>query len=308
MCSSAGLAHEGLPLAPHDLPSAWNWDPLMLLGLALGTMVYARGLWVLWARAGTGAGVGRWQAASFAAGVYALFVALVSPLDALSHALFSAHMAQHMVLILVAAPLLVYGAPLLPALWALPRQQRVAAGHWWNGAKSVRALWRLLTQPLVVWVLFALTLWVWHLPRLYQTAVASSAVHFLEHSSMLATASLFWWLVIQPVGRRRLNYGGAILLVFTTSVQSTVLGALITFAPRPLYPIYEASVSAWNLTLLKDQQLAGLIMRTPGGFIFLFAAGALFLLWLQEMERRATPRKVKTKGKSIVGADTSRAR
>jgi putative membrane protein len=284
-----GLAHDGTLITPATLSSAWNWDPLILFSLIAASLLYARGLWVLWRRAGVGRGVGRWQAAAFAGGIYTLFVALVSPLDALGHALFSAHMAQHMLLALVAAPLLVLGAPLLPLLWVLPGRGRRAAGSWWNDSRRARALWHGLTGPLVVCCLFAVILWVWHLPGLYQAAVESALVHALEHASMLFAAGLFWWLVVQPLGRRRLNYGGAILLVFITSVHSTVLGALFVFAPTPLYPLYEASVGAWGLTPIADQRLAGLIMRTPGTFIFLLTIAVLFLLWLSEMERRASP-------------------
>lgn len=282
------LAHD--LVTPETLKSAWNWDPVTLLGLALAGLVYGGGLRRLWARAGVDRGVTRWQAGAFAGGLWALFVALVSPLDALGHTLFSAHMLQHMLLVLVAAPLLVLASPLLPALWILPAGGRRKVGRVWQGARWLRRLGHLLGHPLVVWSLFAVVLWVWHLPGLYQAAVASPGVHLLEHLSMLAAASLFWWTVIQPLGRRRLNYGAAILFVFTTSVHKTVLGTLFLFAPTPLYPVYEAGAAAWGLTPLADQQLAGMIMRTPGTFIFLFACGALFLLWLGQMERRASPR------------------
>jgi putative membrane protein len=288
MLLGSASAHNTL-VGPDTFASAWNWDPWILLGLGLSGGLYARGLWVLWRRAGVGKGVGVWQALSFAVGLYTLFLALISPLDALGHTLFSAHMAQHMLLILVAAPLLVFGAPLLPCLWALPRGSRRAMGAWWKGTRSPYRLWHALTQPLIVWCVFAVTLWIWHLPSLYQAAVATTFVHALEHATMMAAALLFWWLVIQPIGQRRLNYGAALLFVFTTSVQSTVLGALFVFAPSALYPVYAEGARLWGLTLLEDQQLAGLIMRTPGTFIFLFTAGTLFLLWLREMERQAAP-------------------
>lgn len=269
--------------------STWNLNPFILLSLLVMGLLYAYGVWILWRQAGVGKGLSRWQVMSFYSGLYALLIALVSPLDTLSHTLFSGHMAQHMVLVLIAAPLLVYGAPLFSLLWALPRDERVALGRWWNGALGVRRFWTLLTQPPIVWCLFAVILWIWHIPSLYQAALENPLVHFLEHASLIFTAYLFWWLVIQPLGRRQLGFGAAILFVFTASVQSTILGAFITLAPQPFYPIYELGAKAWNVSPLADQQLAGFIMRMPMALVFFFTIMALFLLMLRDTEQRASP-------------------
>ena len=283
----AVLAHPGAPPEPHDLWSAWSSDPSVLLGLVLIAWLYARGLGALWRRAGVGRGVRRWQAAAFAAGWAALFVALVSPLDALGAALFSAHMSQHLVLVTIAAPLLVLGLPIVPMLWALPEPSRRALGAWWRWAWVARGAACALTQPLVAWTLHTVALWVWHLPSLYQAALRSELVHLAEHASFLGTALLFWWTVVHPGPRGASGYGLGVLAVFAMAMQSGILGALMTFSPTPWYPAYAATVAAWGLTPLEDQQLGGIIMWVPGGFLYLAAALALFVAWIGAVDGEA---------------------
>ncbi|MGH2355348.1 MAG: cytochrome c oxidase assembly protein [Chloroflexota bacterium] len=283
----AAHAHDGAPPAPHDIWHAWSREPATLLGLALATWVYARGVRALWRRAGQGQGIHSWQAFAFAGGEAALFLALISPLDALGEALFSAHMVQHLLLMVVAAPLLVLGRPLVPLLWTLPARWRRAVGRWWHGAVGVRAAWRAASHPLLVWGLHVGAVWVWHTPGLYQAALRSEVVHIAEHACFLATAVLFWWVLVHARARGRLGYGAGVLYVFAMAVQSGVLGALITFAPTAWYPIHQPSVAAWGLTPLEDQQLAGLAMWVPAGLAYTAAALSLFVAWLGEAERAA---------------------
>jgi putative membrane protein len=265
---------------------AWNLDPLVIAGLVLLVAGYARGVAIVWRRAGTGAVVSRARVVAFALGAYVLAVALLSPLDAWAHLLFSAHMAQHVLLMLVAAPLLVLGAPLLPLLWALPRRWRRALGRGWNARPWLGRAWHAVTGPVVVWCVLTVTLWTWHLPAPYQAAVRHGGVHALEHVTMLGASLLFWWVVLQPVGRRRVDGGTAVLLVFTTKMQSATLGAIITFIPTPLYPVYEAGAGLAGMTPMQDQHLAGLIMGTVSGLVFLAAGALAFLAWLAAIERR----------------------
>jgi cytochrome c oxidase assembly factor CtaG len=262
----------------------WTWDPWVIVLLALSGGLYAAGLSRLWRRAGVGQGVRRWEAGCFAAGWAALIVALISPLDALGGILFSAHMAQHEVLILVAAPLMVLGRPLAPFLWALPPAGREAAGRVSRGP-AFAASWRFLTAPFTVFILHGLALWLWHLPGLYQATLDDDFIHSLQHLSFFLSASLFWWSLVH--GRfGRLGYGAAVLYVFATSMHSGILGALLTFAPRLWYPIYQARTSRWGLSPLEDQQLAGLIMWIPAGVVFILLGLGLFAAWLGEAERR----------------------
>lgn len=282
---AAAFAHGG----EHHLTAStvlrwWSWDPLVILGLALSAGLYAGGVARLWRRAGIGMGIQRWEAVCFALGWLALFIALISPLDALGGVLFSAHMAQHEVLILLAAPLLVLGRPLAAWLWALaPRsRERIMAAV---QAQPVAAVWHAITGPLAAFAIHAVALWIWHLPSLYQATLENDAVHAVQHLSFFLSATLFWWALIH--GRYgRMGYGVAVFYVFATAMHSGVLGALITFAPHLLYPIYGGRTAAWGLSPLEDQQLAGLLMWVPAGVLFIVLGLALFAAWLGESERR----------------------
>jgi putative membrane protein len=284
-----GLAPEtaqgGWPLTPTNLWQAWNWEPTLLAGFCGMALLYAYGVYRLWKRAGCGHGIRRWQATAFGVGWLALFVALVSPLDPLSAVLFSAHMVQHELLMLIAAPLLVLGQPLVGGLWGLPAAWRQAIGCGWCRLTTLRSLWHALTEPLATWLLHAMAVWVWHAPVLYQAGLESRTVHLVQHGCFLGSALLFWWTVFH--GRDgRMGYGIALISVFTTAIHSSVLGALLTFARTPWYPGYSETTAAWGLSPLEDQQLAGLLMWVPAGVIYVLAGLALLAAWLAEAERR----------------------
>jgi putative membrane protein len=265
----------------------WTFDPFAIAVLALVTLAYARGVAVAWRRGGVGAVVARRRVLAFGFGIYFVVLAVLSPLDAYAHQLFSAHMVQHMLLMFVAAPLLVYGAPVLPLLWALPRRERLRVGRSYARSPWLSRPVRALGHPVVAWCMLAGVLWAWHHPALYQTAVAHRWVHTLEHASMLGAAALFWWVVMQPQGRRSVDRGSALLLVFTTKIQSAAIGVMITFGPAPLYPMYETTAALYGLSAREDQQLAGLVMGVPTGLVFLVSGALLFLAWLREIEARA---------------------
>lgn len=289
-------AHTGLPPAPHDLGRAWNWDPWLLLGLTLTGYGYGRGVYALWQRAGRGRGVTWRQLWLFATGMMTLVTALVSPLDALSEALFSAHMVQHMLLIYVAPLLFVLGAPPVLWLWAMPSAWRRPTARWWRASWGHR-LWGYLRHPLTIWSIFGIVLWVWHAPALYQAAVLNRAIHILEHISFFGASLLFCWLLVygrgQTTAKRAASDGAILLVVFTTALHSGLLGALLTFAATPLYPVYRPGVVQWGLTLLTDQQLAGVIMWVPVGFFYLGAMLMLVAHWLQALEQ--TPHRTPTR-------------
>jgi putative membrane protein len=277
-CLPAVWAHGGIPATPDTWPAAWNADGLVLLNLGLLGWLYARGLAALWGRAGAGRGVGRFQAAAYLASLATLFVALISPLDALAEELSSAHMAQHMLLMTVAAPLFVLGSPALVLAWGLPRPWRPAFGHAWRWL-DVSPLWR----PMPVWLLYAATLWAWHLPALYHAALRHPLVHDAQHLSFFAAACLFWRALLDPLSRRRLHPAAAVFFLFTTALHAAVLGIFMTLAPRPWYADYAGRTAAWGLTPLEDQQLAGLIMWAPGCLVYPVAAAAVFGVWLARL-------------------------
>ena len=281
------MAHPGThssSLAGSLLRGPWSSLSLPWLMLAGSALVYSAGAIRLWRKGVFGKGLKWWEPACFAAGWLTLVVAQVSPLAWLSDQLFSAHMTQHELLMLVAAPLIVLGRPMVVMLWALPSAARGRIGLL-SQQPTVSRPWRLLTTPLVVWGLDGAALWLWHLPAWFEGALADSNWHLVQHASFLGTAALFWWTIVH--GRYgRLGYGMAVLYVFTTMLHSGVLGALFTFAPRTFYATYSRTAPAWNVTPLEDQQLAGLIMWIPFGAVFLIVGLALFAAWMGESDRR----------------------
>jgi putative membrane protein len=271
-------------VTPASVWSAWTWDVPFFLGLMLTAWLYNHGLSRLWRRVGFGRGVTYWQAAAFVGALLALFVALISPLDALSHTLFSAHMTQHMLLILVAAPLLVVSGLPVAALAALPHGWAKRLGTFWRGADRLQAVWNVISRPFATWALATGTLWLWHLPGLYQAALENDFIHAVEHLLFLLTAMLFWWTLFKPAQHRHITYGVHILYLFTATLQGAVLGALLTFTGRPWYPAYETTTAVWGLTPLQDQQLAGLVMWLPGGMLYLAVIVGFFLAWMRALE------------------------
>ncbi|HUQ99122.1 MAG TPA: cytochrome c oxidase assembly protein [Gemmatimonadaceae bacterium] len=282
------LGHTGQTLAPHDLWQAWTFDPLVVFALLLGGLLYAVGLARLWSSSRRGAGVSEIQAACFGIGWLAVAVALVSPLHALGSVLFSAHMTQHEVLISLGAPLIVVGRPIVPFLWAFPRDWSRRLGTIAHG-NVVSSPWRMFSRPSVAFALHAVALWAWHLPGPYQATITSSWMHALQHSSFVFTALLFWWSILSARGEG-LGRGAGIFYLFGTALQTGALGALLAFAPSLWYPAYAATTGAWGLSPLEDQQLGGLIMWIPGSIPYLVAGLVLFAGWLRESETRSARR------------------
>jgi putative membrane protein len=192
-------------------------------------------------------------------------------------------MTQHEILMLISAPLLVLGRPLIPFLWALSpmwRERAACLGR----IKIVKVLWAAVSAPLPAWLLSALALWIWHLPWLFEQTLQSDWIHAAQHTTFLATALLFWW----PLANRTstMGYGGGLIYVFTTILHTSVLGALLTFAPRPWYSSYITTAPLWHLTALEDQQLGGLIMWIPAGTLLLIVALVLLVKWMNESQTR----------------------
>ncbi len=265
------------PLAPHDLWGAWSWEPFVMTGLAASGLLYLAGMRRLRRRCRTRGQARRWEAVAFWLGWAVLALSLLSPLHRLGETLLSAHMAQHELLMVAAAPLLVLGRPLLVSLWALPIRWRRRVGAW---AGRWRRLWHALSSVEIAWLLHAIAIVVWHVPSLYQRTVDSPLLHSLQHSSFLVTGFLFWWSVL-PVAVQRGRYGSAILSLFSTMVYTGGIGALLTLARIPWFPRYAEGPALWGLTPLEDQQLAGLIMWVPGGIGYLLASLWLMTRWLR---------------------------
>lgn len=265
----AGAAHA------HSVEEASLYagaEPWVILALFTAGVLYAAGLRRLWRQAGKGAGMPYWRVGCFFSGLALLAIALLPPLDTLGGQLFSMHMLQHEVLMLGAAPLIVTGMPLAIFLWAFPAaaRKRIAV---LPKNRLVQQAWQWITRPMTAWTLHAAVLWLWHVPRFFQAGLLDDDVHAWQHFSFLAVSLLFWSAVI---GRQNaLRHGVAVLYLLTTLIHTGMLGALLTFSPRPWYPAYDGRTQAWGLSLLEDQQLGGLIMWVPAGFLLL-AIGLVF--------------------------------
>ncbi|MDQ4133990.1 MAG: cytochrome c oxidase assembly protein [Actinomycetota bacterium] len=275
------FAHAGRPLEPHDLWWTWNLDPLLLGGVLLAVWAYWRGA----QRGQHRRPVDTRRAWCFAGAMMAVGVALVSPLDALSGSLASAHMVQHVLLLLVAAPLLALSNPMTTLLRGSPPAVRKGSRRW-----RQRLAWRgehlLPTRhPVAAWVVAVTTLWFWHAGVPYDAAVEHHVLHVVEHLTFLVTAVWFWWVVVGARGRERISNGFGVLLVFAMAMQSVFLSALLTFAPTPWYSVYAATTARWNLDPLADQQLAGVIMWIPAGLLYVGAGLGLLVAWIRASER-----------------------
>jgi putative membrane protein len=273
------LAHPGRPPAPHDLWSTWNLDPILLGGFLLAAWAYRRGQ-----TSGPRRPVDRRRASCFVAALVALGLALLSPLDGLSSALASAHMVQHLLLLLVAAPLLVLSAPSGAILRGSPLAVRRAVGRWRRRLGLPHGNLAVLRHPAAVWLVSVGAVWFWHAAAPYDAALDSEPLHVLEHASFLLTAVLFWHVIIGVRGAARVSGGLGVLLVFAMAMQSVFLSVLLTFARTPWYSGYAATTGPWGLDPLTDQQLAGVLMWIPAGGIYLAVALALLVSWIRATE------------------------
>lgn len=251
--------------------ASWPLGGWTIAALIATGLVYIRGYLVL-RRAGSER-VGPRELWAFLGGLIAIFVAIESPIEPLTSVLLSMHMAQHLLLILVAAPLLVLGAAEVPILLGLPQAFR----RFWvvplTTSRLMRAMGRGLTRPSVAWTLAALAVWVWHVPALYELALRDPGWHYFEHICFLITAVLFWWVVVEPYPARPRNDRWLLLpYLFLAGVQGGVLAALLTFSRRVIYPHYAAMPRVWGLSPLRDQELAGAMMWVAGIIGYLIPA------------------------------------
>jgi cytochrome c oxidase assembly factor CtaG len=255
---------------------SWPFDPWLLAALVLTAVIYLRGILHLSRRDPQ-----RWhrgQLAAFLGGLAALFLALASPIEPFTALLLQVHMVQHLLLMMVAPPLLWLGAPLFPLLRGLPRPIRtywVAPLFRWE---RLSRLCERLTHPLIALPIYTAATWMWHVPALYDLALRSDGWHYVQHLTFLVTALLFWYPVVRPYPARP-NWSAWLLFPFLilADIQNTILSALLTFSDRLLYPYYAEVPRVDGLSPLADQETAGVIMWVPGSIVFLFPLFALAL-------------------------------
>jgi len=217
---------------------------------------------------------------AFYAGLIITVAAVVSPLHGWSEALFAAHMTQHLLLVLVAAPLIVIGRPAAPLIAGLPRRVGKNASQLVSGVRKRVAF---LLHPVTIWALHAFVLWAWHLPTLYNAALTNPMLHGLEHVTFLGTALLVWSAIF---GERPIGEGASVLLLFATGLQSAALGALLALSTTVIYDVHATAAPAAGIDPLTDQQLAGAIMWIPPGIIYMVITAFI----LARLLRNAGPR------------------
>jgi putative membrane protein len=265
------------PLA--TTPAALSLEPLVLGGLVVSGALYAVGARRLRTRARGRAAPTAWRVASFAAGLAAVATAVVSPIASGGERLFSAHMVQHLLLVMIAPPLIWLGAPLVPALWGLSPSWRRAVGAIFAPGHPVRRAVGALARPGVAAFLYVANLVVWHFPALYDAAQGRTLVHDLEHALLVGTALLYWWPAIYPRGGRRpLSYGATLIYLVPPMLAGDLIGALLSLAQAPLYATYASLPAAELADVVADQQLGGLIMWAGGGLFWLVPMAVAFFL------------------------------
>jgi len=213
------------------------------------------------------------QITSFLAGVLTMVFALSGPIHELAdNYLFSAHMAQHILITLVVPPLLLLGTP----DWLLRPLTRISV---------VMRLGRFFTLPLVAFLLFNSVFSIWHFPLFYDGALRQHAFHILEHLLFLATAVIVWWPVLSPLPELpRIPYPTQVLYLVLLSISQTPLFAVITFSNDVIYSFYETAPRIWDISPLTDQQLGGIIMKVSWIAVFLPAICIIFLKWFYHEE------------------------
>jgi len=259
----------------------WRLDPL-----ALGLIVAAAGIWT-WAvrRVARGHPANPhppYRSWFFGAGLVAIALALLSPIEAYEGQLFSVHMSQHMLLELVAAPLFLAAAPITLALRAATPPVR-------RGLLVVlhSPVLKVLSFPVIAWVLFAAVNWGWHFSTLYDEALEQPLLHYVQHATFLAAALLFWWPAIgADPSPWRLPFPVRLFYLFLAMPQNSFLGVALLQSSTVLYPHYVTNLRTWGPTPLEDQQLGGMIMWVFGDMAFLVGMAVVVWLWSRHEERR----------------------
>ncbi len=272
----------------------WNWDPLILVGLAVTAGLYYIG-YRRGALARTEGSQGQhprlqWRAGHawlFYGGLGTIFIALISPLDPLGLTLFTAHMLQHILLMMFAPPLLLLGMPVGPILHTIPRDTRRTIVRT-LATRRLRRVTDWLTSPVGAAVIFNIILWGWHIPTVYDAALEHPGLHVLEHITMMVAGVLFWWPVVEPLpvwkrsqGLRRIAYP------VVASIPGGALGVWISqVGTTPLYTFYMHTPRFWGISPTDDQQMGGSLMLALDEMVVFAAAALLFFRFLAEIERR----------------------
>jgi putative membrane protein len=274
-----------------DLFTRWDIPWSVTTALALTALIYTRG-WLLIRRTRR-AQFPLWRLATFLSGIVALFAAVASPLDTFSESLLFMHMAQHFVLMSIAPPLIVLGAPMVPLLRGLPRFAIRSLLRPLFASRFIHRAGAFLTRPRVAWLAMNAAYIGWHIPRAYEFALASEYWHNLEHACFFFTNLMFWWPIVQPWPSRPLRSRWVLIpYLLLADVVNTGVSAFLCFAGRLLYPSYALVPRPFGLGAIEDQVAAGAFMWVCGSVIYLVPAVAIVAQLLSS--HSAAPRAVES--------------
>lgn len=259
------------------LTTTWDWKPSVLLGCAVFLIYYlvlARSFRANW-----------WQITSFTLGTLLMVFALVSPLDTVGDIyLFSVHMAQHLLLLLIVPPFWLWGLP--PRLLNRVRTRLPLVARFEG----------VITQPFVAWIVGIGTVWLWHIPVLYEATLSNEVVHVVEHLTFLASGVVFWWavMIVPAPNFKRIGPLFSILYLFMAAVASSILGIILTYAAPGLYPAYlhpadrfgilQTIRETWGVSVATDQQAGGLLMWVLGSPLYLLGCLGALGRWYKQSE------------------------
>src|SRR5215510_48291 len=254
--------------------SSWDFNPWLLIPALVIGLLYARGWRRQYKRAPHRFGLP--QLLSFYAGLITVLFALISPLDTFAGWLLTVHMIQHLLLMMVAPPLILYGNPYLPLLAGMPRRFLKDGISPFLASVTLRRLGRFVTHPFFCWTAFVFTSLAWHTPPMYQLALSSPTWHAVEHLCFLTTALLFWLPIVQPYPLApQMPRWTLIPYLFLADFQNTALSAFLVFYERVIYPAYETVPRVTGMGPLEDQAAAGAIMWVAGSIFFLIPVGLI---------------------------------
>ena len=248
----------------------WSFPPVVMFGIELSALVYLIGWWRL--RRAAVPFVPPWRAVAFLSGLCTVWIALASPIDALNGYVLSAHMLQHMLLMMVAPPLILLGAPLVPMTLGLPSFRARGVARILNWPVVVQ-MGRALTNPAAGALLMGVVMFAWHTPALYELALRSEFWHEVEHASFFLASLIFWWPVVLPwPSRGRWPRWAMVPYLLLADVQNTALSAILAFSDRVLYRSYATAPRLFGLSALEDQVAAGAFMWVAGSLAFILPA------------------------------------
>lgn len=270
----------------------WSIDPLVVVGLIITGVLYWAGY-----RYALRTGIERrhltwWRTALFILALLVIFFTLNSPLDTLADSLVYAHMIQHELLTMVAAPLLLFSQPFMLIWRGVPLGARRATLKWMAGARwplrTLEAIFGFWRKPVVSWLAFTVLFSAWHLPWLYDAATENDAIHALEHMCFLVTAVFFWSQIIPSLPfKPRLSYPKQALYFALAAMWGNIMGFAFMFSTTPIYPYYAALPrAAGAISAVTDIHLAGGVMDAADTALFLSAIIIALALWLRDDERR----------------------